>query len=70
MSDAPDRTVGGASASGFTTVFEQTGIRVVSRTWAVAHAGRVSLLTPSASQQDAGRDLNELDEIVSSWTWT
>jgi hypothetical protein len=70
VSDAPDRTVGGAPASGFTTVFEQQGITIVSRTWAVVHAGRVFLLTLSASRRDADHALTELDEILSSWTWT
>jgi hypothetical protein len=70
VSDAPGRTVGGTPASGFTTVFEQQGITVVSRTWAVVHAGRVFLLTLSASRRDADHALTELDEILSSWTWT
>ena len=70
VSAAPDQQVGGVTATGFTSAFEQQGIKVVARSYGLVHQGRVFLLTLSSSQQDADHALTELDEILSSWAWS
>ena len=69
VSAAPDQQVAGATATGFTSTFEQQGIKVVARSYGLVHGGRVFLLTLSSSQQDADHAVTELDEILSSWSW-
>ena len=70
VSAAPDQHVAGETATGFTSTFEQQGIKVVARSYGLVHQGRVFLLTLSSSQEDADHALTELDEIVSSWSWS
>ncbi|WP_076264123.1 hypothetical protein [Intrasporangium flavum] len=69
VSAAPDQQVAGTTATGFTSAFEQQGIKVVARSYGLVHGGRVFLLTLSSSQQDADHASTELDEILSSWSW-
>lgn len=69
VSAAPGQQVGGTTATGFTSTFEQQGIKVVARSYGLVHQGRVFLLTLSSSQEDADHALTELDEILSSWSW-
>ncbi len=70
VSAAPDQQVAGATATGFTSTFEQQGIKVAARSYGLVHRGRVFLLTLSSSQEDADHALTELDEILSSWSWS
>jgi outer membrane murein-binding lipoprotein Lpp len=70
VSAAPDQQVAGATATGFTSTFEQQGIKVAARSYGLVHRGRVYLLTLSSSQEDADHALTELDEILSSWSWS
>jgi len=70
VSAAPDHQVAGATATGFTSTFEQQGIKVAARSYGLVHQGRVFLLTLSSSQEDADHALTELDEILTSWSWT
>ena len=70
VSDAPALTVGGSTATGFTTSFTQQGVEVVARSYALHHEGRVYLLTLSSAQSAAERAAAELTEIAESWTWT
>jgi hypothetical protein len=70
VSSAPDKSVAGATATGFTTSFEQQGIKVVARSYGLVHQGRVFLFTLSSSQEDADHAMTELDEILSSWSWS
>ena len=70
VSSAPDKTVSGATAVGFTTTFEQQGIKVLARSYGVARGGRIYLLTLSSSQADATHAMAEFDELLSTWTWT
>ena len=69
VTSAPDQQVAGATATGFTSTFEQQGIKVIARSYGLVHQGRVFLLTLSSSQADADHALTELDEILSSWSW-
>lgn len=70
VSEAPDRTVAGVPAVGFTTAYEQQGVKVLARSYAVQRAGKVYLLTLSSSQGDAAHAMAELDELLSTWAWT
>jgi hypothetical protein len=70
VSTAPDKTVSGSTAVGFTTTFEQQGIKVLARSYGVARGGRIYLLTLSSSQADATHAMAEFDELLSTWTWT
>jgi len=70
VSSAPDRSVSGSAAVGFTTTFEQQGIKVLARSYGVARAGRIYLLTLSSSQADATHAMAEFDELLSTWAWT
>ncbi|WP_020143202.1 hypothetical protein [Terracoccus sp. 273MFTsu3.1] len=70
VSSAPDKSVSGSSAVGFTTTFEQQGIKVLARSYGVARAGRIYLLTLSSSQADATHAMAEFDELLSTWAWT
>jgi hypothetical protein len=70
VSSAPDRSVAGAPAVGFTTTFERDGIKVLARSYGVQRAGKVYLLTLSSSQGDAEHALAEFDELLSTWAWT
>jgi hypothetical protein len=70
VSDAPDKTVAGVPAMGFTTTYEQQGLNVLARSYAVQRAGKVYLLTLSSSQSDSSHAMAELDELLSTWTWT
>lgn len=70
VSAAPDQVVGGINATGFTTAFEQQGVKVVARSYGLHRNGRIYLLTLSSSQEDADGAMAELDEIVSTWAWT
>ncbi|WP_323096516.1 hypothetical protein [Intrasporangium sp. YIM S08009] len=70
VSAAPDQQVDGVTATGFTSTFEEQGIKVVARSYGLVHQGRVFLLTLSSSQEDADHALTELDEILSSWSWS
>ncbi|CAN7264678.1 hypothetical protein LJR027_001088 [Terrabacter sp. LjRoot27] len=70
VSSAPDKTVSGSPAVGFTTTFEQQGIKVLARSYGVARGGRIYLLTLSSSQADATHAMAEFDELLSTWTWT
>lgn len=70
VSSAPDKVVGGATAVGFTTTFEQQGIKIVARSYGVVRQGRMYLLTLSASQTDGTHAMAELDGLLSTWAWT
>ncbi|HET8987350.1 MAG TPA: hypothetical protein VFN43_02475 [Humibacillus sp.] len=70
LSETPDKQVGGATARGFQTTFEQQGIPVVARSYGLTRGGKVYLLTLSSSEQDAAHAMTELDEILASWTWS
>src|SRR4051812_3102155 len=70
VSSAPDRAVAGTTAVGFTTTFEQQGIKVVARSYGLLRGGRIYLLTLSSSQGDATHAMAEFDELLSTWTWT
>lgn len=69
VTDAPDRTVAGTAARGFTTTFKQQGIDVVARSYALQRNGKIYLLTLSASHDDADHALAELDDLASTWVW-
>jgi len=70
VSAAPAKSVAGAPAVGFTTTFEQQGIKVQARSYGVHRGGKIYLLTLSSSQGDADHALTELDELLSTWAWT
>jgi hypothetical protein len=70
VSSAPDKTVSGSTAVGFTTTFEQQGVKVLARSYGVTRGGRIYLLTLSSSQADATHAMSELDELLSTWAWT
>jgi len=70
VSSAPEKTVSGSRAAGFTTTFEQQGIKVLARSYGVARGGRIYLLTLSSSQADAAHAMAEFDELLSTWAWT
>jgi hypothetical protein len=70
VSTAPDTVVAGSTAVGFTTTFEQQGIKIMARSYGVEHGGRVYLMTLSSSQADATHAQAELDDLLSTWSWT
>lgn len=70
VSAAPDKTIAGTTAVGFTTAFEQQGIKVLARSYGVQRGGRIYLLTLSSSQADATHAMTEFDELLSTWAWT
>jgi hypothetical protein len=70
ISPAPERTIGGVPASGFTTTFEQDGVKVLARSYGLTRGGRVYLLTLSSSPDDADHAMREFDELIASWNWT
>ncbi|HET7800074.1 MAG TPA: hypothetical protein VFL38_06610 [Humibacillus xanthopallidus] len=70
VSETPDKQVAGATARGFQTAFEQNGVKVVARSYGLARAGKVYLLTLSSAEQEADHAMTELDEILASWTWS
>lgn len=70
VSAAPDKTIAGATAVGFTTAFEQQGVKVLARSYGIERAGRVYLLTLSSSQADAAHAMTEFDALLSTWAWT
>jgi hypothetical protein len=69
VSDTPDVTVAGARAQGFTTTFEQQGIPVVARSYALHRNGKIYLLTLSSSQGDAEHAMSEFGDLTSTWVW-
>ena len=69
-SAAPAKSVACAPAVGFTTTFEQQGIKVLARSYGVQRGGKIYLLTLSSSQGDAYHALTEFDELLSTWAWT
>jgi hypothetical protein len=69
LTEVPDQQVGGVRASGFGATFEKQGVKVLARSWAVPHLGRVYLLTLSSSQADADHALGQLGQILRSWQW-
>lgn len=69
LTEVPDQQVGGVRASGFGATFEKQGVKVLARSWAVPHQGRVYLLTLSSSQADADHALGQLDQILRTWQW-
>lgn len=70
VSAAPDKTIAGTTAVGFTTAFEQQGIKVLARSYGVQRGSRIYLLTLSSSQADATHAMAEFDELLSTWAWT
>ncbi|NUR16206.1 MAG: hypothetical protein HOQ13_07825 [Dermatophilaceae bacterium] len=70
VSAAPNRSVAGTPAIGFTTTFERDGIKVLARSYGIQRNGKVYLLTLSSSQAEAEHALAELDEVLSTWAWT
>jgi len=70
VSPAPEKAIAGTIAVGFTTSFEQQGIKVVARSYGLHRGGRIYLLTLSSSQADATHAMAEFDELLSTWTWT
>ncbi|EWT03064.1 hypothetical protein N865_03885 [Intrasporangium oryzae NRRL B-24470] len=70
VSGAPDKLVGGERATGFTSRFEQEGVAVVARSYGLHRDGRIYLLTLSSAEAEADHAMAELDELLSTWTWT
>ena len=70
VSPAPPRSVAGAAAVGFTTSYEQQGVKVTTRSYGVLRGRTIFLLTLSSSQADADHAMAELDEMLSTWAWT
>lgn len=70
VTDVPDVQVDGETAKGFSTAFEQQGIEVLTRSYAVHHGGKVCLLTLSSSVAGADRAEQDLTTMLSSWEWT
>lgn len=69
VTQAPDKQVGDTVASGLATAFEQQGIKVLARSYALTHGGRVYLLTLSSSQEGADEAMARFDEILGTWRW-
>ncbi|OFE17003.1 hypothetical protein BA895_18225 [Humibacillus sp. DSM 29435] len=69
VGDADDVQIAGVTAKGFTTKFEQKGVRITARSYAMARDGKVYLLTLSSSQDDAASALRAFGEITDSWKW-
>ncbi|MDV3222922.1 hypothetical protein [Intrasporangium sp.] len=69
VTDAPEITVAGARATGFTTSFSQQGVDVVARSYGLHRDGRVYLLTLSSARSAAAQAAAALDTLVESWTW-
>lgn len=69
VSDAPEITVSGSQATGFTTSFSREGVEVVARSYGLVHEGQVYLLTLSSAKSAATQAAAELAEIVETWTW-
>lgn len=69
VTDLPPRQIAGEPAKGISTAFEQQGVKVVARSFAVHHQGTVYVLTLSSSPEGADVALTELDRMISSWTW-
>lgn len=70
IGDADDVQIAGVTAKGFTTKFEQKGVRITARSYAMARDGKVYLLTLSSSQDDASSALSAFGEITGSWKWS
>lgn len=70
VSAAQGKTIAGATAVGFTTAFEQEGVKVLARSYGVQRGGRIYLLTLSSSQADATHAMAEFDGLLSTWAWT
>ncbi len=70
VGDADDVQIAGVTAKGFTTKFEQKGVRITARSYAMTHDGKVYLLTLSSSQDDAANALSAFAEITGSWKWS
>ncbi len=70
VSAAPDKSIAGTTAVGFTTAFQQQGVKVLARSYGVQRGGRIYLLTLSSSQADATHAMAEFDELLSTWAWT
>ena len=70
VGDADDVQIAGVTAKGFTFKFEQKGVRITARSYAMTHDGKVYLLTLSSSQDDAANALSAFGEITDSWTWS
>ncbi|MEO7000012.1 MAG: hypothetical protein ABI112_18195 [Terracoccus sp.] len=70
VSDADDVGIAGVTAKGFTTKFEQDGLRITARTFGMAHGGTMYLVRISSSQDDAANALSAFGEITDSWRWS
>lgn len=70
VGDADDVQIAGVTAKGFTTKFEQKGVRITARSYAMARDGKVYLLTLSSSQDAAANALTAFGEITDSWKWS
>ncbi|GAA6524336.1 hypothetical protein [Intrasporangium sp. DVR] len=70
VSGAPDITVAGVPATGFTTSVTQQGIEVVARSYGLHRGGRVYVLTVSAATSATAQADADFTEILESWTWT
>lgn len=70
VGDADDVQIAGVTAKGFTFKFEQKGVRITARSYAMTHDGNVYLLTLSSSQDDAANALSAFGEIIDSWKWS
>ena len=70
VSDADDIQIAGVTAKGFTTKFEQQGVRITARSFGMTRDGKVYLLTLSSSQDDAANALSAFGEITGSWKWS
>ena len=70
VGDAGDVQIAGVTAKGFTTKFEQKGVRITARSYAMTRDGKVYLLTLSSSQDDAANALRAFGEITDSWKWS
>lgn len=69
VTDLPARQIAGEQAKGISTAFEEQGVKVVARSFAVHHQGTVYLLTLTSSPEGADVAMAEFDRIVSTWTW-
>lgn len=70
VTDADDVTIAGTTAKGLTSTFEQQGIAITARSYAMAHQGKIYLLTLSSSTAHEAPAQTAFAQIASSWQWT
>lgn len=70
VTDADDVTIEGATAKGLTSTFDQQGIAITARSYALAHEGKIYLLTLSSSTANQEAAKVAFKQITSSWQWS